>query len=54
MEGAADGCAFATGMAAVFGTFAALLNSGDHIIICPSRFWVHSRTVYQNFPQVEY
>lgn len=32
MEGAADGCAFATGMAAVFSTFAALLNSGDHIL----------------------
>ncbi|MGB0443351.1 MAG: trans-sulfuration enzyme family protein [Flavobacteriaceae bacterium] len=32
MEGAEDGYAFATGMAAVFGTFAALLNSGDHII----------------------
>ena len=32
MEGSADGCAFATGMAAVFGTFAALLTSGDHII----------------------
>ncbi len=32
MEGAEDGCAFATGMAAVFGTFAALLNSGDHIL----------------------
>ncbi len=31
MEGAEDGYAFATGMAAVFGTFAALLNSGDHI-----------------------
>lgn len=32
MEGAEDGYAFATGMAAVFGTFAALLNSGDHIL----------------------
>ena len=32
MEGAQDGYAFATGMAAVFGTFAALLNSGDHIL----------------------
>ncbi len=32
MEGAADGCAFATGMAAVFSTFAALLDSGDHIL----------------------
>src|SRR6056300_1237013 len=30
MEGAEDGFAFATGMAAVFSTFAALLNSGDH------------------------
>ncbi|VAW25441.1 O-acetylhomoserine sulfhydrylase / O-succinylhomoserine sulfhydrylase, partial [hydrothermal vent metagenome] len=32
MEGAEDGYAFATGMAAVFSTFAALLNSGDHIV----------------------
>ena len=32
LEGAEDGYAFATGMAAVFGTFAALLNSGDHIL----------------------
>jgi len=32
MEGAEDGYAFSTGMAAVFGTFAALLNSGDHIL----------------------
>lgn len=32
MEGAQAGFAFATGMAAVFSTFAALLNSGDHII----------------------
>lgn len=32
MEGAEEGYAFATGMAAVFSTFAALLNSGDHIV----------------------
>jgi O-succinylhomoserine sulfhydrylase len=32
MEGAEDGVSFATGMGAVFGTFAALLNSGDHIV----------------------
>ena len=32
MEGAEDGYAFATGMAAVFGAFAALINSGDHIL----------------------
>ena len=32
MEGAEDGFAFATGMAAVYSTFAALLNAGDHIV----------------------
>src|ERR1043165_1110102 len=32
MEGAEDGFAFATGMSAVFSTFAALLKSGDHIV----------------------
>ena len=38
MEGAEDGLAFATGMAAVFGTFAALLDSGDHIVSARSVF----------------
>jgi len=38
MEGAEDGYAFATGMAAVFSTLAALLNSGDHIISARSVF----------------
>ena len=38
MEGAEDGCAFATGMSAVFSTFAALLNSGDHIVSSRSIF----------------
>ena len=38
MEGAEAGYAFATGMAAVFSTFAALLNSGDHIISARSIF----------------
>ncbi len=38
LEGAEDGYAFATGMAAVFSTFAALLNSGDHIISARSVF----------------
>lgn len=32
MEGAEGGFTFATGMAAVFSTLAALLNSGDHIV----------------------
>ena len=38
LEGAEDGYAFATGMSAVFNTFAALLNSGDHIISSDSVF----------------
>ena len=32
MEGAETGFAFASGMAAVYSTFAALLKSGDHIV----------------------
>lgn len=38
MEGAESGYAFATGMAAVYSTFATLLNSGDHIVSAGSVF----------------
>ena len=38
MEGAAAGYAFATGMSAIFSSFAALLNAGDHIVSCRSVF----------------
>jgi O-succinylhomoserine sulfhydrylase len=38
LEGAESGYAFATGMSAIFSTFAALLNSGDHIVSCRSVF----------------
>jgi len=38
MEGAETGYAFATGMAAIFSTFAALLESGDHIVSARSVF----------------
>ncbi|MFK7749939.1 MAG: PLP-dependent aspartate aminotransferase family protein [Kordia sp.] len=38
LESAEDGYAFATGMSAVFSTFAALLNSGDHIVSSRSIF----------------
>jgi O-succinylhomoserine sulfhydrylase len=38
LEGAEDGYAFATGMAAVFSSLAALLNSGDHIVSARSIF----------------
>ncbi len=38
MEGGESGYAFATGMAAVFSTFAALLDAGDHILSSRSVF----------------
>jgi O-succinylhomoserine sulfhydrylase len=38
MEGAEAGYAFATGMSAIFSTFAALLNAGDHVLSCRSVF----------------
>lgn len=38
MEGAEAGYAFATGMSAIFSTFAALLNAGDHVVSCRSIF----------------
>ena len=38
LEGAEAGYAFATGMAAIYSTFAALLSSGDHIVSCQSVF----------------
>jgi len=38
LEGAESGYAFATGMAAIFSTFATILNSGDHIVSSRSIF----------------
>ena len=38
MEGAESGYAFATGMSAIFSSFAALLDAGDHIVSCRSVF----------------
>ncbi len=48
MEGAEDGFAFASGMAAVFSTFAALLNSGDHILSARSVFG-STHSLFTNF-----
>ena len=47
MEGADSGYSFASGMSAVFSTFAALLNAGDHIISCRSVFG-STQTMYKN------
>ena len=51
MEGAEDGFAFASGMAAVFSTFAALLESGDHIVSSRSVFGSTHTLFTQFFPR---
>ena len=51
MEHAEDGYAFATGMAAVFSTFAALLNSGDHIVSARSVFGSTHTLFTKYFPK---
>jgi O-succinylhomoserine sulfhydrylase len=51
MEGAEAGFAFATGMAAVFSTFAALLNSGDHIVSARSVFGSTHTLFTKYFPK---
>ncbi|MCD1118836.1 O-succinylhomoserine sulfhydrylase [Chryseobacterium turcicum] len=51
MEGAEAGYAFATGMAAIYSTFAALLNSGDHIVSCQSVFGSTHTLFTKYFPK---
>lgn len=51
MEGAEAGYAFATGMAAVFSTFAALLSSGDHIVSARSVFGSTHTLFTKYFPK---
>lgn len=51
LEGAEDGYAFATGMAAIFSTFAALLNAGDHVVSCRSVFGSTHTLFTKYFPK---
>ena len=51
LEGAEDGLAFASGMAAVFASFAGLLRSGDHIISCRSIFGSTHQLLTQLLPR---
>ncbi len=48
MEGAEAGFAFASGMAAVYSTFAALLKSGDHIVSASSVFGA-THSLFKNY-----
>ncbi len=51
MEEAESGFAFATGMAAVFSTFAALLSSGDHVVSASSVFGSTHSLFTKYFPK---
>ncbi|WP_291128707.1 trans-sulfuration enzyme family protein [Flavobacterium sp. UBA7682] len=51
MEGAEDGLAFSTGMAAIYNTFAALLSSDDHIVSCSSVFGSTHTLFTKYFPK---
>lgn len=47
-EGAAAGHAFATGMSAIFSTFAALLDSGDHVVSARAIFG-NTHSLFTNY-----
>ncbi|MEE1962303.1 O-succinylhomoserine sulfhydrylase [Flagellimonas taeanensis] len=51
MEGAESGFAFASGMAAVYSTLAALLNAGDHVVSSKSIFGSTHTLFTQFFPK---
>lgn len=51
MEGAEAGYAFASGMAAVYSTLGALLNSGDHIVSAGSVFGATHSLFMKYFPK---
>lgn len=51
LEGAEDGFATATGMAAIFTTFMSILKSGDHIISCSSIFGATHSIFTKFFPK---
>lgn len=51
LEEAEEGVAFATGMAAMYNTFAALLNAGDHIVSASSVFGSTHTLFTKYFPK---
>jgi len=51
MEGGEDGYAFASGMAAIYSTFASLLSSGDHIVSVRSIFGSTHTLFTKYFPK---
>lgn len=51
LEGAEDGLSFSSGMAAVFGSIAGLLKSGDHIVACRAIFGSTHQLLTQLLPR---
>ena len=51
LEGAEDGIAFASGMAAVFGSMAAYLKSGDHVVASRALFGSTHQLLTKLFPR---
>lgn len=51
LEGAENGWATATGMAAIFSFFGAILSSGDHVVACRSVFGSTHRLFTEIFPK---
>ena len=51
LEGAEDGIAFASGMAAVFGSMAAYLRSGDHVVASRALFGSTHQLFTKLFPR---
>lgn len=52
LEGAEDGVSYASGMAAIYTTFMALLKSGDHIVSCSSVFGATHALFTKHFPKL--
>lgn len=52
MEGAESGVAFASGMAAIYTSFMALLKSGDHVVSCSSVFGATHALFTKYFPKL--
>ncbi len=52
LENAEQGVAFASGMAAIYTTFMALLKSGDHIVSCSSVFGATHAIFTKYFPKL--
>lgn len=52
MEGAEAGVATASGMAAIYTTFMALLKSGDHVVSCSSVFGATHALFTKYFPKI--